>query len=318
MRHGLLAFAAAIVFASAPSIPSWAGGEESAGNGFRVPTMADARAAVLSATRGRQSFVFRHDGNQQAWGSGVLVSRSKNGREGLVLTVAHNLPDGLANPHLKLDGKRVNVKGVVAKNVQWDYALVKVELPRASIRERVGNLFRRLTGRGTTPTKLPEAAKIARLGEMAPGEQTYIHGYPSEGVQRPAAAVHFGNDLAPGIGRIGTGPESPSVPSKAMSYSSGIGFSGAPVYSARSGKVVAVHHANDFKQGQEISYSVPTEVILKDLANKLAHNKVNGRYQRELTGLLRASGVDNATMKQWGAMKQWELPQPQGWTMGAQ
>ncbi len=247
---------------------------------------------VKRATQRRDAVSFRHDGINDAWGTGVLVGRSRNGREGLVLTVNHNLPErGGPSAHVLIGSKRARVTSVVASNVGMDYALVRVKLARPGMLKRIGGLLGRAIGRKAKPA-LPKPAKLSRLEEMVPGGRVYMSGHPTPEATNPHGRARFGKELTGRVEAQGTGGETPSVPSLTMSYSSGLGFSGAPVYSSKTNRVVGIHHANMIDGGKERSFAVPAGMILNDLAGKLGRGQIAKQHRRQLTKMLRGSGID--------------------------
>jgi hypothetical protein len=152
---------------------------------------------------------------------------------------------------------RARVLSTLLDNPGKEYALLMVKLPR---------------GMKNTP-----AARIVQAGEATPSPAVYSIGFAQrEGA--PCAAVRPGRIKSRGRLRVvDPGDGRPAVPSLGYGYRSGGGFSGAGVFSARSGKLEALHWGNTEIFGRSVrSHAVPIKMVLRDIQ----HNSGSIPYRK--------------------------------------
>jgi hypothetical protein len=224
------------------------------------------------------------DGHHGWRASGLVFWRSKNRREGLVVTSAHNLPPAtlMARPHFKIDGQRVAITAVVAKNEVMDTVVLQVKVPKQGLFKRLKTAVRRLFRRECKGVvEIPRPSAIANVTERTANMEVYMAGY-SQQARKAVCGLRAGttfNDLC--IAHVPTreARENPKatiarhdaitskvkeggvpllesyftvegvarrdfMPTQLSTHCGGEGFSGAPVYSAQSHEVMGIHFGN--------------------------------------------------------------------------
>jgi hypothetical protein len=215
------------------------------------------RGAAMARNRlATGSFHVSRQGSRHWVGTGMLVERfGSTGRLGLVVTNSHNVPRAPGRCYLQFEdagGKehRAPVLSTLLDRPGKEYALLMVKLPRGM----KGAPTARIAPAGATPSPAVYSIGFAQK-----------HSTPRRGTLR--AAVRAGRIKDRGrLGIVDPRDGRPAIPSLRYGYRSGAGFSGAGVFSARTGDLEALHWGNTELLGFSIrSHAVPIGMILADI-----------------------------------------------------
>ncbi len=128
--------------------------------------------AVASEARSAVCRIYNQLNGQQNIGSGTLVDRTRDGRQGLVLTCAHLFGDGVGDIVVDFPGKKSHGAKLVGIDHQADLAALVI----------------------ANPSSMP----VSISSEVAQAASFYACGYGSDGQYRCAVGAFVGQASAPG------------------------------------------------------------------------------------------------------------------------